>query len=109
MALTILSEGNLNNLLLEGRTLQNHLPKSNTSKNGDGNIARTFSNLMFQGTPVLYFSYSLREAIGVSYMLMIKVTLHHNQFLFSPHSQGLVQGDLKNTRKANEKMHNYKE
>ena len=57
---------------------------------------------MFQGKPVLHFSYSLREAIGVSYMLMIKVTLHHNQFLFSPHSQGLVQGDLKNKRKANE-------
>ena len=43
------SEGDLNNLLLEGRTLQNHLPKPNASKNGSTNLARTFLNLMFQG------------------------------------------------------------
>jgi hypothetical protein len=43
------SEGDLNNLLLEGRTIQNRLPKPNPSKNGDTYLARTFSNLMFQG------------------------------------------------------------
>ena len=35
------------NLLLEERTLQNHLPKPNASNNGSTNLARTFSNLMF--------------------------------------------------------------
>ena len=43
------AEGDLNNLLLEGRTLQSRLPKPNSSKGGDANLARTFSNLMFQG------------------------------------------------------------
>lgn len=43
------SEGDLNNLLLEGRTLQKRLPKPNSSKSGDANLSRTFSNLMFQG------------------------------------------------------------
>ena len=43
------SEGDLNNLLLEGRILQNHLPKPNASKNGSTSLALTFSNLMFQG------------------------------------------------------------
>ena len=47
-ASTILVRGGLN-LLLEGRTLQNHLPKPNASKNGSTNLARTFLNLMFQG------------------------------------------------------------
>ena len=43
------SEGDLKNLLLEGRTIQNRLPRPNTSKNGDAHLARTFSNLIFQG------------------------------------------------------------
>ena len=37
------SEGDLNNLLLEGRILQNHLPKPNASKNGSTSLALTFS------------------------------------------------------------------
>ena len=43
------SNGDLTNLLLEGRTLQNHLPKSGPSANSNAKLARTFSNLMFQG------------------------------------------------------------
>ena len=43
------SVGDLTNLLLEGRTLQNSLPKSGPSANSNAKLARTFSNLMFQG------------------------------------------------------------
>ena len=43
------SEGYLNNLLLEGRTLQKCLLRPTTSRNVNNNLVRTFSNLMFQG------------------------------------------------------------
>ena len=39
-------EGNLNNLLLEGRAIQRRLPKFSTSKSKE-NLARSFANLMF--------------------------------------------------------------
>ena len=42
-------EGDLNNLMLEGRTLQNRLPKSSATKNDEAKLARTFTTLMFQG------------------------------------------------------------
>ena len=41
-------EGNLNDLLLEGRAIQGRLPKIVTSKSTE-NIARSFANLMFAG------------------------------------------------------------
>ena len=43
------SEGDLNILLLEGRTLQNRFPKPHPSENSNAKLARAFSNLMFQG------------------------------------------------------------
>ena len=43
------SNGDLTNLLLEGRTLQNRLPKSGPSANSNAKLTQTFSNLMFQG------------------------------------------------------------
>ena len=47
--LQLWTEGDIDNLLLEGRTLQSRLPKTNTVRNGDTNLARSFSDLMFQG------------------------------------------------------------
>ena len=40
--------GHLNDLLMEGRTLQQRLPKRRPSKD-KGKLARPFSNLMFAG------------------------------------------------------------
>ena len=41
-------EGNLNELVLEGRTIQNHLPQNNLFKRKE-DIARTFAKLLFEG------------------------------------------------------------
>ena len=41
-------EGNLNDLTLEGRTIQNRLPKFNQST-AKQNLSRSFTNLMFVG------------------------------------------------------------
>ena len=43
------TEGDINNLILEGRTLQNRLPKISSSTNDEKNLVRAFSNLMFKG------------------------------------------------------------
>ena len=43
------SEGDLNDLVMEGRTLQNRLGKGGFFKKDEDNIARSFSNLMFKG------------------------------------------------------------
>ena len=42
--------GDVNNLICEGRSIQKRLPKSSSSSaNSNHNLARSFSNLMFQG------------------------------------------------------------
>ena len=46
--LKIWKEGNLNDLVLEGRAIQHRLPKSN-SPMGKQNLSRSFANLMFAG------------------------------------------------------------
>ena len=46
--LTSWTEGNLNKLLLEGRTIQHRLPKVSTPRPTE-NIARSFAHLMFTG------------------------------------------------------------
>ena len=46
--LRVWKEGNFNELLLEGRTIQNRLPKSN-KPNPTQNQSHTFANLMFAG------------------------------------------------------------
>ena len=43
------TEGDINNLILEGRTLQNRLPKISSSTNDEKKFVRAFSNLMFKG------------------------------------------------------------
>ena len=43
------TDGDLNNLLLEGRILQNRLPKPSATKNNDSKLVRTFTKLMFEG------------------------------------------------------------
>ena len=46
----IWKEGDIRNLLVEGRSLQSRLPKfSPTTSDNSNNLARTFSKLMFQG------------------------------------------------------------
>ena len=41
-------DGNLNDLLLEGRTIQQHIPKSQP-EDSQKRLARSFANLMFEG------------------------------------------------------------
>ena len=43
------TEGDIDYLLLEGRTIQNRLPTFHQSESSNAKLARTFSNLMFQG------------------------------------------------------------
>ena len=48
--MSIWKKGDIRNLLVEGRSLQSRLPKFSPSGRDDlGNLARTFSKLMFQG------------------------------------------------------------
>ena len=43
------TEGDIDDLLLEERTIQNRLPTFRPSESSNAKLARTFSNLMFQG------------------------------------------------------------
>ena len=47
--LSLWATGDVNNLVTEGRSLQKRLPKLKSSEEGNDNLARSFSKLMFQG------------------------------------------------------------
>ena len=65
------TEGDINNLILEGRTLQNRLPKISSSTNDEKNLVRAFSNLMFKGKTLLPYNCFVREEKVASCMPMI--------------------------------------
>ena len=47
--LQLWSEGEFDDLLNEGKALQGHLPKIHNTKDAEDHLARSFSNLMFEG------------------------------------------------------------
>ena len=59
--------GNIKALLLEGKTIQQHLPPRNFAQGGTENLARTFAKLMFDGKikAALHFLSNAEDAAGI--------------------------------------------
>lgn len=59
--------GNIEALLLEGKTIQQHLPPRNFAQGGTENLARTFAKLMFDGKikAALHLLSNAEDAAGI--------------------------------------------
>ncbi len=70
------SDGDINNLVLEGRSLQKRLPKPRSPTNDENNRARTFSNLMFKGKTSA--ALRLLSQKGKGGVLHVNDPIHHS-------------------------------